>query len=379
MRGLRVGIDGRMLGPNPRGIARYTTEMCRALDLVLGNAEFFLYARRPVEAPVASSRWHVRVDLSGPGRWLPNSLWLALQAGRVAARDEIDVFWGTTGLLPLVRVPRRTVVTVYDLVYCVAPETTNRRSLWSARLFFERSVAKADAVVAISWGTAQRLKAKLGREAMAVAYPGVSPSCRPAANAEVASVRRRYGLSEPYLLSVATREPRKNLATLIRSVVALRREGLIGSRILVLAGGSGWKDAEIESEIWAAGKCIKELGYVPDEDLAGLYSGADAFVFPSLYEGFGMPVLEARACGARVIASDLPELREAGGAEGVYVPPTYEGIREGIVRALAMPRPPAIDATQYSWERGAASLAEVFRDLTRGAVLTGERTAVAAA
>lgn len=211
MRGLRVGIDGRMLGPNPRGIARYTVEMCRALDRVLGNAEFFLYARRPVEAPVASPRWHVRVDGSGPGRWLPNSLWLALQAGRVAARDDVDVFWGATGLLPLIWVPRRTVVTVYDLVYCVAPETTNRRSLWSARLFFERSVAKADAVVAISWGTARRLEAKLGRGAMAVAYPGVSPACRPAANAEVASVKRRYGLSDPYLLSVATREPRKKI------------------------------------------------------------------------------------------------------------------------------------------------------------------------
>lgn len=162
-------------------------------------------------------------------------------------------------------------------------------------------------------------------------------------------------------------------------MVALRREGLIGSRKLVLAGGSGWKDAEIAAGISSAGECIKELGYVPDQDLAALYSGADAFVFPSLYEGFGMPVLEARACGARVIASDLPELREAGGAEGVYVPPTYEGIREGILRALAMPPPPAIDVTQDRWERGAASLAEVFHDLTRGAVVTRDRAVVAAA
>jgi glycosyltransferase involved in cell wall biosynthesis len=349
-----------MLGASPRGIGRYTVEMCRALSRVMRNAEFFLYSHRPIEAPVASSRWHVRVDESEVSRRLPNSFWLAFQAGRFSSRDGLDVFWDPTGILPLILPPRPTVVTVHDLVYRVVPETTSCRALWSSRLFVQRSLKHADAIVTNSQGTARRIEAMLGFRVTAVAYPGLSSIFRPASEAEIAAVAGQYGVSGPYLLSVATREPRKNLIALIRTFVALQRDGMNGSRRLVLVGGSDWKDSEIAAEISRAGNWVTELGYVPDEHLPALYSGADAFVFPSLYEGFGMPILEARACGTRVVASDVPEFREAGGSDAIYVEPTCEGIRAGILEAFVAPRPPPIDAARYSWERSAAVLADAL-------------------
>lgn len=365
---LRIGIDGRMLGPSPSGIGRYIIEMCRALDRVLSSAEFFLYLRRPAEPPVASPRWHIRLDKSAASRRLPSSFWLALWAGQFASYDDLDVFWGTTGLLPLVRAPRRAVVTVHDLVHRIAPHTMSRRSLWNARLFFKSSLNKADAIVPVSQGVARGLEEMFGYRAAAVVYPGLSAAFRPATEIEIARVTKHYRLSNPYLLNVATFAPLKNLPVLIRSFVALKQEGLIGLRELVLAAGAGWKDGEIKAELARAGESVTWLGYVPHMDLPALYSGADAFVFPSLYESFGMPVLEARACGTRVITSDVPGLREAGGEETIYVPPTCDGIRAGILEALAMPPAQPIDAGQYSWDRSAASLADV---LVRAA--SGER------
>ena len=136
-----------MLGPNPKGIAKYICELCTALDMLLPEAEFFVYARRPIRPPVASMRWHLRIDESLAGRRLPNTFWLAFAAGFASRADNLDVFWGGTGLLPLFSLRCRAVLTVHDLVYRIVPETCSDRALWSARLFFHRSLARADAVV----------------------------------------------------------------------------------------------------------------------------------------------------------------------------------------------------------------------------------------
>jgi len=100
-----------------------------------------------------------------------------------------------------------------------------------------------------------------------------------------------------------------------------------------------------------------------DCQLAAPYSGADVFVFPSKYEGFGMPVLEARACGTRIVTSDSPELREAGGDDAVYVKPTEQDLAEGILKAIGSPPPKPLASRDYSWAKGASTMVEVFRGL----------------
>ena len=139
---------------------------------------------------------------------------------------------------------------------------------------------------------------------------------------------------------------------------------MIAGHKLLLVGDRGWKDSSI-IELVRNSESVVRLGFVDDTSLAALYSGADAMIYPSTYEGFGMPVLEARACGARVVTSDLPELREAGGDDAIYVTPSEQGICSGISSAIAMPRANPVLWQDWSWTQSAYVLAEVLLESAR--------------
>jgi glycosyltransferase involved in cell wall biosynthesis len=232
--------------------------------------------------------------------------------------------------------------------------------LWAARLFFRSSVAKADSLLSNSEGTAKRLEKHFGYKVAAVVRPGLSTLFKPTAESEIRQILARYDVSKPYLLSVATWEPRKGLELLIRTFLGMKVAGLVSDHKLILVGERGWKDAAITELVRRNADSVVSLGFVEDQALAGLYRGAEAFVFPSKYEGFGMPVLEARACGTAVIASDLPELREAGGESGIYVEPTEEGIRDGILTALTKRPREELNWQDWSWSKSATILARVL-------------------
>jgi glycosyltransferase involved in cell wall biosynthesis len=144
--------------------------------------------------------------------------------------------------------------------------------------------------------------------------------------------------AKPFFLCAATNEPRKNIRAAIEAFLELRASGRIGESELVLAGDAGWKNGRVlqllaqTPEGW-----IRQLGYVSNSELAWLFKHCQAFLFPSFYEGFGMPVQEARVLGARVVCTDMPELREAGDDFCQYVPPTVAGIQEGLAKAWEMP------------------------------------------
>lgn len=172
----------------------------------------------------------------------------------------------------------------------------------------------------------------------------------------------RYGVDKPYILAVGTREPRKNLALLIKTFLLMKTEGLLSRHTLVAVGQKGWRNQQLEQLLRASvGTEVKSLGHVPSPDLPALYTGCDVFVFPSIYEGFGIPVSEARACGARVVATDIPETREAGDDATIYVSPTAAGIRDGIVSALAQ-----ASIAPYRAARDWQSSARILADLLTG-------------
>jgi glycosyltransferase involved in cell wall biosynthesis len=351
-----------MLGPRPKGIARYIWELCKALDQVLPEAQFVVYSRKPiVPMPVISSRWHWRCDLSLSGARIPNSVWGVSRLGYIAQRDNLDVFWGGTGLLPLAGLSVRTVLTVHDFVYKLAPETTSGKARWAMRMFFSASVRRANQIVSNSDGTARRLEAAYRRRVAGVVRPGVTETIRPKRAAEVRTLLKEYGIDKPYLLSVGTLEPRKGLDRLVPAFGALQQEGRLKEHCLVVVGERGWKDEAIGT-LLNSNERIRTLGFVDDDALSALYTGADVFLFPSSYEGFGMPVLEARACGTRVVTTDIPELREAGANDAIYVPPTIDGVRDGILRALRSDRPPALNRADHSWLKSAKVFAEVLAD-----------------
>jgi glycosyltransferase involved in cell wall biosynthesis len=356
---LKIGIDGRALLGTRTGVGRYVYELCRELDKQLPGAQFFVYSSVPLEMPVLSERWILRLDQSPSSKYMKSVLWLKYRCGYLCKKDKLDVFWGAATFLPQLPGTVRTVITVYDLNFMVVPETMSFTHRWAFKLFFKKDVTRADVVTAISKGSSDRLFNLFGRAADAIVYPAIDASFRPQAETRIQEVLSQHALPRPYLLAVATWEPRKNLELLIHTFLDMKKQGVLGDHQLVLVGGRGWKDQRLAALLSGTDSVIP-LGYIPDEQLAPLYSGADVFIFPSIYEGFGMPVAEARACGTSVVTSDTPELREAGGEKVIYVAPTVDGIREGILSAL----PQQLNkqhilnvANSRSWKTSAETLA----------------------
>jgi len=360
---MRVGIDGRALQGSRTGVGRYVYELCRELDRIFPSAEFFVYSSVPLEMPVLSERWTLRLDGSSISRNMKSVLWLKYRCGFLCKRDNLDVFWGAATFLPQLPRSVRTVITVYDLNFKIVPETMSFTHRWAFRLFFKKDITRADAILTISKGSSARLLALFGRAADAIIYPAIDASFSPQPEARIQEVLLQHTVARPYLLAVATWEPRKNLELLIHTFLNMKKQRVLGEHQLVLVGGRGWKDQRLAALLSGTDSVIP-LGYIPDEQLAPLYTGADVFIFPSIYEGFGIPVLEAQACGTKVVCSDIPELQEAGGEGAIYVAPTADGIRQGILIGLRDGKPSGIKRCLPTWEDGAKDLAKMLTDIT---------------
>lgn len=359
---IRIGIDGSVFKGKRTGIGRYAYELCRELDECLPNALFFVYSREEVELPIISERWVLRVDPHPLRKYV--KMWLKFRCGYLCKSDNLDVFWGANTFLP--KLPReiRTVLTVYDMNYKIVPETMTTAALWQFRLFFKKDIERADQILTISEGTSKRLCELMGYSANAIIRPAVDKTFRPQKDKDIRNCLGSYGINTPYILAVATWEPRKNLELLVMTFLNMKNKGLLPEHKLVLVGGKGWKDERLTDLVsGSASSHVLPLGYIPDEDLPFLYAGADVFAFPSVYEGFGMPVLEARACGTRVVTSDIPELREAGGTTSVYISPSAEGIRNGLLEAISDTSKGQLRETDFTtWKSGAKILATALTE-----------------
>lgn len=360
---LNIGIDGGQLANTNTGIGRYTLELCRALDSLLPNAHFFIYSKYPVTAPVKSSRWVVRIEPTLAARRLHEWFWTTFRCSALCARDDLDVFWGARSLVPSLSSGIKCIVTIYDLFHLNRQLVSLKRWLFY-RWFIGRSLRRANVIVTISKDTALELRRLQGYASDAVIRPAVSHDFRPRSEPEIASVLRHYALSRPYLLNTSRWDPKKNLAVLLHAFLDMKKNGLIPDYALALVGSADGNDkgnAQLRGLVHdnrTAGLAL--LGNVPEDHLPALYSGCDAFVFPSSHEGFGIPVLEARACGARVIAANIPALREAGETEAMFVNPTTQGIREGILTTLNLPTPRIERQRLWTWQDSAELLARTF-------------------
>ena len=380
MTGLRIGIDGEALRTPLSGVGQYVLQLARGLDELMPDASFYAYARLPADRlQLPSPRWTLRQEPHAALRRLPSFAWLKTRGRQLCRRDRLDVFWAGRTLHPRLAAPVRTVCTVHDLNHLIVPETMEAATRWSHRLWLRGDVEAADVVVSNSLGTAQRLGSLLGVPVQGVVTPGLGAQYRPLDEAQrpaALAALKSLGIEPPYLLSVATLEPRKNVEALFRAWLDLRRRDELPECRLVLAGARGWQDEELLAEIRAArDEGVVLPGFVPDALMPALYACAQALVCPSHYEGYGMPVLEARACGTRVAVTDIPELRESGGAHALLISPTPAGIRIGLQRAMKLA--PHIEpglTERHSWRRQAQLLAAL---MTRRQA--GQRVSVATA
>ena len=344
-----IGIDGIPL-IRWGGYRRYLVELMPGLDGRLTDTIFNVYVDRPVRFQFPSARWRLCVVRRGMS---PTSyFWLRYVLPGRLRRDGVDLFWGVRSILPADGA-RRMLLTVHDLNVLIAPQTMPVATRLAHRMWLRDDVHRTDVLATVSKGTAHRVEEAFGRKADGIVPPGVDVErMRPRSPSEVGEVVRHYGLAR-YILHVGTLEPRKNIAALIEAVSIVRREGQ--DLQLVLVGRAGWKRRKILQAIAKAGQWVRVLGNVDDRDLPALYSGASVVAIPSLYEGYGIPAAEARACGARLVVSDMPELRESSGGAAIFVEPTAPAIAAGIRAALASPAPPP--AVVATWEESAGRLA----------------------
>lgn len=322
-----VGVDATTLSTRPTGVGNYIARLLEPMVHDHPEAEFVLFSNDEVSFPASHN---VRARTSRPKRRGP--YWQNTHLRAMLADERPDVFWAANGLLPVWR-PRglATVVTVHDLVYKFASETLPFVSAWGRRIGQGIAVAAADKVVYISQATAAAAITAYGRAPDAIIPPLVATGfARPAATV-VAEVRERLGLPARYLLALGTLEPRKNIVALV-DAYRNRREAGVALPLLAIAGGKGWLDTDIASRLGRGEALgfVRHLGYVDPADLPALYAGCEAFLMPSLYEGFGMPLLEAQLCGAPVIHGPHASMHEAAGSLGVETPTSIAGIESTL-------------------------------------------------
>lgn len=325
---MKIGVDASVLARRHKtGVDYYTRGVLRAALPHLGADELDLcyFGRRGTDLGVSGP--HVRARAIA---WMPPRLYRALMKRAVPppfdllARTRADVWLFPDFVrLPLWRVAP-TVVVVYDLSFERTPQFVARGNRDYLRRCVRDSMRRASHVLTISTCIAREIAThySVSEERLTVAPPGVDVDFfRPRPPHEIAEVTRRLGIASPYLLFQGTLEPRKNVDGLVDAFVRLpaaARRGLA----LVLAGRPGWLDHDIQAAIARArqaGCVIVTPGYVPEADLPALYSGARLFVYPSHYEGFGMPVLEAMACGTPVVTSTAAALLELCAGTALHV------------------------------------------------------------
>ena len=374
---MRVVINAMAAAGERTGIGHYIAELIRALSGI-GGVTVSSYPNPPLARfrerlgggrppgsngtggpPASDPRWSLRHIVRTPLRLAWRGVTAAHARSAFSPRNA-DLYHEPNFFPRRTRLP--TIVTVHDLSAVHHPEWHPADRVRQFETMFLPRVSQFNHILTGSDAVRDEVIATLGvpPERVTRAYYGVRSNLRPLIRAEVAPVLRRLELPSDYLLHVGTLEPRKNLLMLLRAYIALPAD-LRDRCPLVLVGQWGWRVDELAEfyEAEAKYKNVRRLGYVAEADLAALYNGARALVFPTLYEGFGLPAAEMLACGGAVIASATPALEEVLGPCGATFPPTaaaawHDALRRAIVEPdwVATLRTGAIDrAVEFTWEQ----------------------------
>jgi len=303
----------------------------------------------------------------------PFSLRQQFTIPRLLRQQRIDLYHSTYYLMPY-RTGIPTVLTVYDLIPIRCPGAVSGKTALLFRLFHRLALSAATRIIAISGATRDDLVAhyKLPKAQIRVISLGVSAPFSPAPRSEIDRLLEKYSLPAGFVLYVGINKPHKNLATLVQAWGRLKENGS-GPPLLVICGPWDPRYPQALALIEKLGlkAFVRVLGPVVPADLSGLYSAARLFVFPSLYEGFGLPVLEAMACGAPVACSDIPALREGAGAAAAFFDPRQPGAIAEVVASLIDDQGKSGDlrnaglfrTREFTWQAAAESTLRLYRGL----------------
>jgi glycosyltransferase involved in cell wall biosynthesis len=332
---VKVGIDARALLSERTGIGVYTEEIARGLSAISG-IEVILFAPKEIPRGAVPPGVRTRTDRHPFG-----TVWVQTLLPRRLAEERVDVLLSAVTIAP-VRLSIPSVPVVHDLTPLTHPEWHRRKTVVAFLPWIEKTIERAARVIAVSPATAAELAARFPdvRDRITVIPHGVGPRfSADAAAGEAEAIRREYTQGRPYVLSFATLEPRKNLGALVAAFERLWRDDE-NRPDLLLAGGAGWKSETLAAAIAGSphrGK-IHRPGYVAAEAVPALFRAAEAFCYPSHAEGFGLPVLEAMACGTPAVISTAPALLDLAGDAALSVPAEDVGrLAEALASVLDDP------------------------------------------
>lgn len=385
---MKVAINGMLLSRLQSGVELSVLQLVRAL--ARGGSEqyrFYVPADFPGDPPSGPSCRSVRTRVPARMRVL-RILWEQLVLPRVLAREQVALLHAPAYVAPIWS-PVPVVLTVYDVIALLLPRLCRSSNVPHYRLFLPLSVKRAAGIVVPSEVTRRDLVSQVPAAAgkVRVIPLGLDDAFRaPHDDAAVAAMRATCGLGAPFILCVARQEPKKNIPVLLEAFALLKRETGLPHR-LVLVGADAWGTRAVSARIRALGlaDAVVRPGFVPADELPLVYAAADLFVFPSLYEGFGLPPLEAMAAGVPVVASTRGALPEVLGDAAVLCDPLdVAGLARSMRRALedkelraTLRAKGRARAALYTWERCAAATESFYRECAGTAAVRSSKEASA--
>lgn len=371
---MRIAFDGTTLTPGRTGVGYYTEHLLQHLarEVEQTGDEIVVVSNKPIDtqAPLPA---HVRVH---DGHRFPIRIgWMQLRASAALASLRPDVAHFTNGMIPYGS-PAPTIVTVHDMSLRLYPRCHPIRRLVLNRPLMHVAIRQAASIVTVSESARRDLQRFHGipSDRVSVVHEAASPAFRPITDrARLEDVRARYGLPQRFMLYVGTIEPRKNLMRLMTAFAAARRAGI--PHHLVCVGPYGWSSNDLSHHIQTLGieRVVHFTGYLPFEHLPAVYNLGDFFVFPSLYEGFGLPVVEAMASGLPVLTSKTSSLGEIAADAALTIDPLDTDAMVEAIRQLATDRGLRSDRAErslrrsrdFSWTQTAKEMLAVYHRVAR--------------
>jgi glycosyltransferase involved in cell wall biosynthesis len=371
---VRVGFNALLLSYGQwyrsAGISRYIDRTLAALAAFRSTDQFVAFVGSDIPANLPSLSWLATIRPSLPTtRPLARIAWEQLLLPLQARRQGLDVLHCPAYVAPLAGTVN-AVVTFHDLSYFILPETFNYSNRRYLQTFSRLTARRARRFIAVSESTRRDLVDWLNVDPkrVDVVYNGVDGRFRREDSTVVEAFRRSHGLPERFVLYLGTLEPRKNVATLLRAYALARGRGV--TEPLVVAGGRGWGDlrlSQLAGELDVA-RWIRWVGFVPMEEQPLWYNAATLFAYPSLYEGFGLPALEAMACGTPVIASNRSSLPEVVADAGLLADPADTNAWADALVALLSDQDRQVDlslrgrrrAADFTWNAAAKSTMSTY-------------------
>jgi len=371
--GMRIGINASKYFGINTGVGRYTSNLCDSISKGKDGNDYYFYLPRR-----SSTSWNDmnKNQLGEQEVFLQNNtlriLWEQILLPIKTRKDMIDLFHYTDHAMSLIRSGHPVIITVHDIAYIRFPDLLNKSRQVYKKYILNLSVKKADVIIADSHSTKRDIMEffKVDEKKVKVIHLGVESRFHPISNVE--RYRTRNNLPTKMILNIGTLEPRKNVVALIKAFKRLQERGF-KDYVLTIAGEKGWLYKKIFKEIKSSGmeQSIRLLGVVGDEYLPLLYNCANLFVYPSLYEGFGLPPLEAMACGVPIITSNTSSLPEVVGNAGIMVDPNdIESLSDEMYRVLGdkelmhrMSRDGLKRSKMFTWERTVNKVLETYKEV----------------